>query len=71
MTVQAGLSDELWIWLLDGGWRVMTYRPDRRHYRDIPLSRVTRLFDCDPTSRVIRLDEAIANAEFRPTLGNR
>jgi hypothetical protein len=30
LTVQAGLSDELWIWLLDRGWRVVTHRSDRR-----------------------------------------
>jgi hypothetical protein len=36
LTVQAGPSDDLWIWLLDAGWRVVTHRPDRRRYRDIP-----------------------------------
>jgi hypothetical protein len=71
LTVQAGLSDELWIWLLDRGWRVVTHRPDRRRYRDIPWPRVTRLFDCDPTFREELLTKAIANAESRPTLGNR
>jgi hypothetical protein len=71
LTVQAGLSDDLWIWLLDRGWRVVTHRPDRRCYRDIPWSRVTRLFDCDPAYRGKLLDEAIWNAEFRPTVGSR
>jgi hypothetical protein len=71
LTVQAGLSDELWIWLLDRGWRVVTHVPDRRRYKDIPSSRVTRLFDCDPTSREKRLAEAIWNAESRATVGNR
>jgi|SRR5690348_4645413 hypothetical protein len=71
LTVQAGLSDELWIWLLDRGWRVVTHRPDRRRYKDIPWSRVTRLFDCDPASREKLLTEAIWDAESRPTVGNR
>jgi hypothetical protein len=71
LTVQAGLSDELWIWLLDGGWRVVTHRPDRRRYRDIPWSQVTRLIDCDPAHREQLLAEAIWDAESRPTVGNR
>jgi hypothetical protein len=71
LTVQAGLSDELWIWLLDRGWRVVTHRPDRRFYRDIPSSRVTRLIDCDPAFREKLLVEAIWNAESRPTVGSR
>jgi hypothetical protein len=70
LTVQAGLSDELWIWLLDRGWRVVTHRPERRCYRDIPWSQVTRLIDCDSTSREKMLAEAISNAESRPTVGN-
>lgn len=71
LTVQAGLSDELWIWLLDRGWRVVTHRPDRRRYKDISWSRVTRLFDCDPTSREKLLTEAIWDAESRPTVATR
>jgi hypothetical protein len=71
LTVQAGLSDELWIWLLDQGWRVVTHLPDRRRYRDIPWSRVTRLIDSDPTYRGRLLAEAIWDAKSRPTVGNR
>ena len=71
LTVQAGMSAELWTWLLDRGWRVITHRPDRRAYRDVPWSRVTRLIDCDPALRERRLDEAISAAEFRPTVGDR
>jgi hypothetical protein len=71
LTVQAGLSGELWIWLLDRGWRVVTHLPDRRRYRDVSWSRVTRLFDCDPASREKLLAEAISSAESRPTVGNR
>jgi hypothetical protein len=71
LTVQAGMSAELWIWLLDRGWRVVTHRPDRRAYRDVPWSRVTRLIDCDAAFRERRLAEAISAAEFRPTVGDR
>ena len=71
LTVQAGLSEELWIWLLDGGWRVVTHRPDRRRYRDISSSQVTRLIDCDPANRERLLTEAIWDAESRPAVGNR
>jgi hypothetical protein len=71
LTVQAGLSDELWIWLLDGGWRVVTYRPDRRRYRDISSSHVTRLIDCDPAHRERLLAEAIWDAKPGPTARNR
>jgi len=71
LTVQAGLSDELWIWLLNGGWRVVTYRPDRRHYLDISWARVTRLIDCDPALRERLLAESIWDAEARRTGGTR
>jgi hypothetical protein len=71
LTVQAGLSDDLWVWLLNGGWRVVTHWPDRRRYRDISWSRVTRLIDCDPAYRERLLTEAIWDAESRPTAGNR
>jgi hypothetical protein len=71
LTVQAGLSDELWIWLLDRGWRVVTHRPDRRRYREISWSRVTRLIDCGPAHRERVLTEAIWDAESRPTVANR
>ena len=70
LTVQAGLSDELWIFLLDRGWRVVTHRPDRRRYREISWSRVTRLIDCDPAYRERVLTEAIWDAESRPTVAN-
>jgi len=66
MTVQAGMSDDLWRWLLDRGWRMMTYRPDRRHYREIPGSWVTLLVDGDRGSRETLMAGAISNAEFRP-----
>ncbi len=70
ITIQAGLSDELWTWLLDEGWRELTYRPDRRHYREVPSSWVTRLIDALPETRPLIMDAAIAKASIRPTLGD-
>jgi len=70
MTVQAGLGDELWHWLLEEGWRELTYRPDRRHYREIPSSWVTRLIDALPETRTMVMDAAVTRASMRPTLGD-
>jgi hypothetical protein len=69
LTVQAGLSDELWVWLMNHGWRVVVHRPERRHYRDIPASWVTRLIDSDPRWREKLLHEAIAYIESKTTGG--
>lgn len=62
LTMQAGVSDELWQWLMDKGWRVPTHQPDRRAYRDIPVSCITRLIDADPAHREQVLFEAIMSA---------
>lgn len=70
MTVQAGLSDELWQWLLDQGWRELTYRPDRRRYREVPSAWVTRLIDALPETRAMVLGAAVGRASRRPTLGD-
>ena len=71
LVVQAGLGDELWLWLMDQGWRVATYHPDRREYRDIPASWVTRLIDSDPAHRDRLMAEAISHAQCRTALGAR
>jgi len=70
MTVQAGLSEELWHWLMDQGWRELTYRPDRRHYREVPAAWVTRLIDAMPETRSLVLGAAVTKASLRPTLGD-
>jgi hypothetical protein len=70
MTVQAGMSEELWIWLMDKGWREPNYSPDRRQYRDIPPSWVTTLIDAIAEEREGVLAEASAQAVRRPTLRN-
>jgi hypothetical protein len=63
LVMQAGLSDDLWQWLMDKGWRVPAYHPDRRTYRDIPVSCVTRLIDADSSHRDQVLFEAIMSAQ--------
>ncbi len=70
MTVQAGMGDELWQWLLDQGWRELTYRPDRRRYREVPAAWVTRLIDAMPEMRAQLLEAAATKASRRPTLGD-
>jgi hypothetical protein len=64
----AGMSDSLWLWLMNQGWRVDPHRPDRREYRDIPASYVTRLTDADPGQRKRLLVEAIVSAQPRAAL---
>ena len=66
LTVQAGMSDGLWRWLLQQGWREVTFRPDRRRYRDLPPTYVTQLIDCPAEQRDRVLEAAIANAVWRP-----
>jgi hypothetical protein len=65
MTVQAGMSDALWNWLAKQGWREITFRPDRRRYRDVPTAYVTRLIDSYTEERERVLAAAIANAAYR------
>jgi len=55
MTIQAGVTDELWEWLMERGWRELRYAPDRRHYRVVPAVRVTKLIDSPPELRPLVL----------------
>jgi len=68
MTIQAGMSDQLWRWLMDQGWREPGYRPDRRCYKEIPASWVTLLIDAQADQREEVLGIAIAKATHRPGL---
>ena len=65
MIVPAGMSDELWEWLMDQGWREVTYRPDHRIYRQVPVSRAAQLADADKEMRMSLLHSAMAHAELR------
>jgi hypothetical protein len=70
MTVQAGFSNELWLWLVEQGWRELRHRPERRHYREIPVSCVTELIDALPEERARLLQAAIRRAQPRPIVGD-
>ena len=70
MTVQAGLSDALWQWLLAHGWREQRYRPERRHYRDLSVHSVTELFDAPEEEREQLLSDAVEGARPRPIVGD-
>ncbi len=68
LVMPAGMSDELWKWLMDHGWRVVTHRPERRVYLDIPASWVRRLMDANDYEREWLLVEAIKSAQPRSAL---
>ena len=69
ITVQAGLTDATWHWLVLHGWREDTFHNDRRRYRDVPPSLVAQLFDAaDPDERAQLVALAVAEARFRPTV---
>jgi hypothetical protein len=65
MIVPAGMSDELWEWLQDWGWREVTYRPDHRVYRQVPVSCAVELTEATEDTRAQLLDEALLRAELR------
>ena len=68
MVVQSGLSDDLWAWLTELGFREITFSPDRRHYRDLPRSLVMRLYDAPREEWRALLKVAIQEASRRPPL---
>jgi hypothetical protein len=68
MSVQSGLTEDMWSWLQEQGWREITFRPDRRRYRDVPPSLVTKLFDAVPTERLNALKHAMQAAIAKPTI---
>ncbi|MCX8005814.1 MAG: hypothetical protein N2688_12815 [Burkholderiaceae bacterium] len=65
MTVQAGMSNELWNWLQARGWREIPYKPDRRRYREISTEWARQLIDCPPEQREEVLSQAIEHAVAR------
>jgi len=62
MTVQAGLSDDLWQWLVKLGWRELQPRENRLNFKALPSALVTRLFDCHAEDRERLLLAAIRQA---------
>ena len=70
MTVQSGMSHELWNWLQARGWREITYKPDRRRYREISTEWARQLIDCPPEQREEVLAQAIESAVTRGATTN-
>jgi len=66
IVVQAGLSDELWIFLVQAGFREVIHRPDCRRYRDVPPSMVTELCQAPPEEWQALLLAALKEAVKRP-----
>lgn len=62
MTVQAGMSHDLWVWLQRIGWREVRFRPDRRRYFDIPAECVADLIECAPEHWGDYLQEGVARS---------
>jgi hypothetical protein len=69
MTVQAGMTVELWGWLQTQGWREVLFKGDRRKYRDVSTDWAMQLIDCPAERREEVLAQAIENAvaRTRPT----
>ena len=70
MTIQAGLTDELWEWLMGRGWRELRYAPDRRHYLVVPAHYVTDLIDAPKELRSRLLTIAASHASLRPIISD-
>ena len=45
MSVQAGMTDEMWAWLAGLGWRELRSGENRLHYTSLSTSLVNRLYD--------------------------
>lgn len=68
IVVQAGLSDELWNFLVEAGFREVVHRPDRRRYRDLPPSMITELYHAPPEEWQALLMAAMKEAAKRPRI---
>jgi len=51
MTVQAGMTEEMWHWLIALGWRELRDGENRLHYRALSTSLINRLYDVDADDR--------------------
>jgi len=66
IVVQSGLSEPLWSFLVQAGFREMNFRPERRRYRDVPPSQVAKLFGAPPEQWQTLLVAALKEAAKRP-----
>lgn len=51
MSVNTEISADLWDWLMLSGWRVNTYRNDRRKYNVMPESAISQLMSASSSER--------------------
>jgi hypothetical protein len=68
IVVQPGMSDALWIFLVQAGFREIAYRPDRRAYRDVPPALVAGVCDAPPEEWQGLLMAALREAAKRPRM---
>lgn len=66
MSVQAGLSDDLWHWLVSLGWRELAPGANRLQLKPLATTLVTRLFDAQPSERERILMNGIRQITRRP-----
>lgn len=67
MSVQAGLSDDLWHWLVSLGWRELASSENRLQLKPLPTTLVTKLFDSQPAEYERVLTSAIRQITRRPS----
>ena len=67
MSVQAGLSDDLWHWLVGLGWRELASGENRLQLKPLPTTLVTKLFDSQPAEYERVLMSAIRQITRRPS----
>ena len=68
MSVQAGMSWELWRWLVSRGWQELDDLARRNRLRAVPTSAVMALFDSTPERWEELLGSAIKQAIRKPTI---
>ncbi len=68
MSVQAGLSDDLWHWLVSLGWRELAPGEHRLQLKPLATTLVTKLFDAQPAERERVLMNAIRQITRRPSV---
>lgn len=68
MQVQAGMSNDLWRWLVERGWRPLDDTVRRHRLRAVPTNAVMALFDAPAERWEHLLSTAIKQAIRKPTI---
>jgi hypothetical protein len=68
MSVQAGMSSDLWRWLVGRGWRALEDNARRHRLRALPSSTVTALVDASADRWEDLLATAMKQAIRKPTI---